>query len=78
MQRITRLKILKQPTNLKELLDIASNSQDKDFPIFRAPTEIDGYQTVASVLFDLNEKTMSIHIEKPSLNYKPFIKLLVN
>ncbi len=79
LRRIMRLKSLKPPSNQNELLDIASNSQDDDFPIFRTPSEKDSYQTVATFLYDLNEKTMSIFIKKPSTtSYKPFIKISMN
>lgn len=57
------------------MLDIASDTCDIEFPIFRIPSMSDGAMTVATAVFDLNEKTMSVYVCKPSITYKPLFKL---
>ena len=51
LHRKIRLNVIKQPSCLKDLLDIASDSVDIEFPIFRTPRITDGALTVATGSF---------------------------
>lgn len=48
MHRIARIKELKPPENLKEILDLASDDNDNHYPIFRTPRKTDKALTVAT------------------------------
>lgn len=48
MHRIARINQLKAPENLKEMLDLASDDTDKEYPIFRTPRKTDKCLTVAT------------------------------
>lgn len=37
LHRIARIKQIKPPINLKEMLDLASDDNDPEYPIFRTP-----------------------------------------
>ncbi|RNA13957.1 acyl-coenzyme A:6-aminopenicillanic-acid-acyltransferase 40 kDa form-like, partial [Brachionus plicatilis] len=72
-RRKERIEVIDAPTSLKDLLDISSDTCDSNYPIFRTPRKNDPseLQTIATALFDLNSKTLSIFVKKPSDNYQP-------
>jgi hypothetical protein len=47
LNRLDRLKEIKEPNDLDDLLKIASDNLNEHFPIFRNPNQIDKAQTVA-------------------------------
>ena len=54
VHRRIRLKVLKPPNSLKDILDIASDACDVEFPIFRTPSLTDHSLTVATGKLNLN------------------------
>ncbi len=48
LHRKARIEQIKQPSNLKDLLDMASDDFDELYPIYRSPRPTDSAQTVCT------------------------------
>lgn len=58
------------PTTIDEVVDLLSNDEDQDYPIFRRGTEKDIVLTIATGIFDFNRREWSLYADNAK-NTKP-------
>lgn len=58
------------PTTIDEVVDLLSNDEDQDYPIFRRGTEKDIVLTIATGIFDFNRREWRLYADNAK-NTKP-------
>jgi len=76
VHRKKRVQSLPIPRTLDEAMNIAADTGDKEYPIFRSQIPPDEVATVAIVLFDLSEGTALVWLDNPTTS-KPVYKWLL-
>ncbi len=51
------------PTNIEEVVDMLSNDDDQDYPIYRRGTEKDIVLTIATGIFDFNRREWRLYVD---------------
>jgi len=69
-ERVNEWKVI---NNDKDISEVLGDTKDPRFPIYRRCSAHDACSTVASVLFDLNQKTARIYVDNPKTSEPLFV-----
>lgn len=65
------------PTNIGEVVDMLSNDDDQDYPIYRRGTEKDIVLTIATGIFDFNRREWRLYVDNAK-NSRPIATFSMN
>lgn len=65
------------PTNIDAVIDMLSNDEDQDYPIYRRGTEKDIVLTIATGIFDFNRREWQLYADNAK-HAKPIAKFSMN
>lgn len=65
------------PTTIGEVIDMLSNDDDQDYPIYRRGTEKDIVLTIATGIFDFNRREWRLYVDNAK-NSQPIASFSMN